>query len=509
VGVESWIDWDLFGANVLAWLCTYALHSTVLIGGAWLVAVALARLACRMRALRDLLPAIRERLWKVALVGGLVTATAQSWFHVGPWQLRFGPDRTHSVLVGTPGAPSMLPELSPAALVTTPADALARDDGGASATEPRTAALVEPAGFHWVGIVLSLWALGVAFGLARWICQWNRLLRDIDDRAPIRSGVVFEQFSRLRAESGARSPVALSSAPMIAAPISLGIFRAEICVPPRVEHDLRREEVATLLAHELAHVERRDPAWLVLCRAIEVVFFFQPLNRWCAQWLSDEAEYLSDDWAVMQTGERVGMASCLTEIAGWLVQSDEPRLVAGMAARGTRLSLRVGRLLDLDHEPATTARGTWLTSAFAPFGLSAVLLVPGVTTEDEEARVENGLGDRTTVLELALAGMTENRVEPVVVTVNAVAPAQDANIEDVLGALDDEILKLRADLATRAGGEPIRLALDNLERRVTELRSRARAVQSALADFTAAEWSASSAASPPSNVFAIDSVFKD
>ena len=34
-----------------------------------------------------------------------------------------------------------------------------------------------------------------------------------------------------------------------------------------------------MLAHEIAHLVRRDPQWLVLARAIEMVFFFQPLNR--------------------------------------------------------------------------------------------------------------------------------------------------------------------------------------------------------------------------------------
>jgi len=292
--------------------------------------------------------------------------------------------------------------------------------------------------------------------------------------------------------------------------MSFGIFHAEICVPPRVEKDLRREEIASLLAHELAHVERRDPAWLVVCRAIEVVFFFQPLNRLCARWLSDEAEYLSDDWAVMQTGERVGMASCLTEIAGWMVQSDETRLVAGMAARGTRLSLRVGRLLDEEHEPATTTRGTWMTSAFAPFGLSAALLVPGVTTEDDEARVENRLADRTTVLEMALAGLDERPVErlPAIALVPS-APEPDADIEDVLASLDAEISTLRGELSARTAPASMQLALDDLERRVTELRARAHSVQNALAELTTLEWNASSAASPHSKPLALDFVFKD
>ncbi len=49
------------------WLLTYLLHSTLLLGGAWLVTRRGALAAAR-----------REVLWKVALVGGLVSATAQA-----------------------------------------------------------------------------------------------------------------------------------------------------------------------------------------------------------------------------------------------------------------------------------------------------------------------------------------------------------------------------------------------------------------------------------------------
>ena len=50
-----------------AWLLTYALHSTVLIGGAWL-------LLHRWRTT----PAVADVIWKTALLGGILTATAQS-----------------------------------------------------------------------------------------------------------------------------------------------------------------------------------------------------------------------------------------------------------------------------------------------------------------------------------------------------------------------------------------------------------------------------------------------
>jgi len=51
----------------VAWLLTYAVHSTVLIGSVWL-----AERAGLLRSLR-----LRDLAWRTALVGGLVTATFQ------------------------------------------------------------------------------------------------------------------------------------------------------------------------------------------------------------------------------------------------------------------------------------------------------------------------------------------------------------------------------------------------------------------------------------------------
>ena len=58
---------SVLASSLFAWLLTYLIHSTVLLGVAWLVT--------RPRRLE---PAARELLWKVALVAGLVTGTIQS-----------------------------------------------------------------------------------------------------------------------------------------------------------------------------------------------------------------------------------------------------------------------------------------------------------------------------------------------------------------------------------------------------------------------------------------------
>src|SRR2546425_11292050 len=54
-------------SSLLAWLLTYLIHSSVLLGAAWLVT--------RRRRLE---PAASDLLWKVALLASLVTGTIQS-----------------------------------------------------------------------------------------------------------------------------------------------------------------------------------------------------------------------------------------------------------------------------------------------------------------------------------------------------------------------------------------------------------------------------------------------
>jgi hypothetical protein len=51
-------------AGILAWLATYAVHSTLLLAAAW----ALTRAVSSSRRLADAAPAVRECLWRVALL---------------------------------------------------------------------------------------------------------------------------------------------------------------------------------------------------------------------------------------------------------------------------------------------------------------------------------------------------------------------------------------------------------------------------------------------------------
>src|SRR5688500_342983 len=174
-------------ADALAWLMTYALHSTLLLGGVWLLT---SRGPVRSHHLRDL-------YWKAALVGGLVTATGQvllrqvSW--TGPFQV---PAARQGIVVDAVALPMPMP-LGRRAAALGPEAAGARDAAPASGVPVSTVLF-----FAWTGIaVLALAGLAAAH---------LRLSRRLGRREEVRDFALLSLLESLRNDAGMRRPVRLT-----------------------------------------------------------------------------------------------------------------------------------------------------------------------------------------------------------------------------------------------------------------------------------------------------------
>lgn len=396
--------------------------------------------------------------------------------------------------------------------------------------------------------LFAVWAVVACAAALRRLAGWRALQRSLADSARVTDSGVLAQFDELCRRAGVRSMVVgdareretgaraahmrdasvrdtrgvrveLRVAPLLASPMSRGFLRPEVCVPPRALRDLDADELAALLGHELAHVARRDPAWLVVFRVIEVVFCLQPLNRIVARRLEDDAELLCDDRAVVWTGERIPLASCLTEVASWLVPAGRaPRLAVGMAAHGARLSRRVERLVDDGHSPDAGARRPLSTAAAIAFAGVSIAIVPGFAGQSSkplpldlqhDLQLETALAVRSAesfaapndVIDtpsIAVDASAEEcadepvdgpddasaDIEPLVFPFapSPVAlPAVDSPLDAVLQELDLEMAQLRANLSTREGGASLAVDLDALAARIEALRARAARLTTLLA----------------------------
>ena len=280
------------------WLGSYLIHSTLLIAFGW----GLTRyLQGRNLALADL-------TWKAALVAPPVTSLVQTW-------------------LGTPSASAEI--------------ALPRS--GAAAAVP-LAASSPPAlsPFAWRELVAASLVLLAVLMAGRLITTYVRFRRSIRDRRTIETGPVRDRLTRLSRKAGLARLVRLSSHPEVQVPMAM--VPAEVCIPP----EMAEAEPAppAVLAHEVAHIARRDPAWILGLRLLESTLFFQPLNRYARRQWQLVSECLCDDWAVAQTGRPVALARCLTELAeAFASHPERAELVTGM--NGSSLARRVRRLLDV------------------------------------------------------------------------------------------------------------------------------------------------------------------
>jgi hypothetical protein len=298
-------------------------------------------------------------------------------------------------------------------------------------------------------------------------------------------------LAELARAAGMRGRVRLSTSPWLTVPIALGIVRREICLPERALSELGPGQQRALLAHELAHVRRRDPAWFLALAVIERAFFFQPLNRVARRRLSDVAEILCDDDAVRWTGERLSLASCLTEIAHWLVGGARPLPAPGMAGPDSRLGARVRRLLDDRSSPAREGARPWPLAAAGGALALVAFAGPGLSLEraprlalppspagpaERRAPAQPRAGEPASLPRAPRA----EAAPPGTGDAGALLGAH-ALFEGELALLEAELESFRAELralgASRADPRFAR-ALDAIEQRMRALRSRRERIRS-------------------------------
>jgi hypothetical protein len=190
------------------WLLTYAAH------GAIFTALAFVAEHTRWGAVAS----CRDAFWKLALVGGVVTST---------------------VFVAAGSAPSgAAVRLSPQGAI---APALDHD------------------GLFWLATAWMAITVILALRTAR---GWRLGIRHAGRRRIIRRGLAPALLREILGPAADR--VTLSCSRTLRVPVA---FAREICVPVRALRELPRDELRALLAHEAAHVIRRDAVWPRSCAA--------------------------------------------------------------------------------------------------------------------------------------------------------------------------------------------------------------------------------------------------
>ena len=151
-----------------------------------------------------------------------------------------------------------------------------------------------------------------------------------------------EELSQLARERGVTRPVDVVEHEAVPGPMTFGVLRPLIVLPPDAR-EWDHAELRRALMHELEHIQRGDWLMQILARIVAACYWFHPMVWMAWRRLCLEAERSCDD-AVVISEERTDYAEQLVTLAQRMSATPVQPLL-GMANRSD-LSTRVTAVLD-------------------------------------------------------------------------------------------------------------------------------------------------------------------
>ncbi|MFM8362021.1 MAG: M56 family metallopeptidase, partial [Haliscomenobacter sp.] len=194
-----------------------------------------------------------------------------------------------------------------------------------------------------IAFITAVWLLGVGLFSLRLLGAWTyarRLARSSVRPVPQHWQ---QRFQALAQALRVPATASLLESALVHTPLVIGHLKPVVLLPLGLLSGLPPEQIEALLAHELAHIRRRDYLVNLLLSLLETLFFFHPAIWWIGATIRREREYCCDEAAVACSGNSLAYAKALSALPK---QPSGLQLLA-MAASGNPKELlhRIRRIL--------------------------------------------------------------------------------------------------------------------------------------------------------------------
>jgi TonB family protein len=121
-----------------------------------------------------------------------------------------------------------------------------------------------------------------------------------------------------QASAFAKQPVQIAISSVIYGPVTVGLRRHILLVPSGFLEHLASADLDALLAHEFAHMRRRDFAWNLLYELLSLPIAFHPMLQLTRSRLAETREMICDEMAAHAVAGRDSYARSLLRLASTL-----------------------------------------------------------------------------------------------------------------------------------------------------------------------------------------------
>lgn len=155
-------------------------------------------------------------------------------------------------------------------------------------------------------------------------------------------------------------------------PMVLGIFKPMVIIPMAVVNGLSTEQVEAVMVHELAHIRRLDPVFLVIQALAVRILFFHPLAWYLSAQIDSDREHSCDDLVLHTFSDPINYIKALTMIQE---MNMSPVPVNALTGKSKQLLGRAMRLLTPESGRFSSFRTAILLLLLISFGLTAFAMV--------------------------------------------------------------------------------------------------------------------------------------
>jgi beta-lactamase regulating signal transducer with metallopeptidase domain len=193
-------------------------------------------------------------------------------------------------------------------------------------------------------LIVTLWFLGILVLILKLAggFLYNQRVKSYHTRTPDKSWQ--NHLHKLCRRIGIKQTVRLLESNLIKGPLTIGHFKPLILFPVGMVTGLPHDQVEALLAHELAHIQRKDYFVNIMQNIIDIFYFYHPGVRWISNYVRAERENCCDDIAVSISGDSINFARALSSIDGCAGKKINPALA--VACKSSKLFGRIKRLFQ-------------------------------------------------------------------------------------------------------------------------------------------------------------------
>ncbi len=193
------------------------------------------------------------------------------------------------------------------------------------------------------GGIVALWALGALIGLAG-LGRSIARVRGLKGRSSPLDGALATELPWLTTTPGREIYLRLSYE--TETPIAVGFRRPVILLPTEMATADGLTSIEPLIMHEYAHLARYDDWSNLAQRAIERIFWFNPLVWILGRRIALEREVAADEAVVARTHDPKIYASTLWRMAQEMRMPEHVVVAPGAMLTRKQISVRIERLLD-------------------------------------------------------------------------------------------------------------------------------------------------------------------